>query len=124
MKLREGDNKFAIVDGRIVTQPATPELDKLHAVKDASQACGEFVEWLYIEKHIVLATPHRHTRFCREGEDERGPLNCDAHGGELVGVSVGINTLLAEFFEIDLDKVEAEKRALLDQIRAANGGGK
>ena len=46
--------------------------------------------------------------------------HCDARGGELVGVGVDINKLLAEFFEIDLDKVEAEKRALLDRVRSDN----
>ncbi len=117
MKLKLGSNKVTIQGDRIISHAGTPELDKMHAVKDKSQACGEFVEWLGVEKHIVLASPHNHNSFCR---DEKGHLNCDAHSGELVGVHVGINKLLAEFFEIDLDKIEVEKRALLDEIRKAN----
>lgn len=33
---------------------------------------------------------------------------------------VSINTLLAEYFQIDLDKMEREKQAILDGIRIAN----
>ena len=121
MKLKEGSNKFTVLPDRVIEQSQTPELDKLHAVHEKSQACGEFVEWLGTEKRIVLAMPHTHTSYCR---DEHWHLNCDVHSGELVGVHVGINKLLAEFFEIDLDKVEAEKCALLDEIRKANGDGK
>ena len=32
-----------------------PEHEKLSAISDKSQACGEFIEWLGYEKGIVLA---------------------------------------------------------------------
>jgi hypothetical protein len=124
MKLKEGVNKFTVLPGTVIEHAASPELDKLHAVKDKSQACGEFVEWLGEKHGVVLAKPHIHTRFCREGESAFGPINCDARSGELVRDHVTLTKRLAEFFEIDMDKVEEEKRALLDEIRKANGGGK
>jgi len=35
-------------------EPKCPECDKLHAVKDKSQAIGEFIEWVF-EQGIQFA---------------------------------------------------------------------
>ena len=78
----------------------TPELDKMRAVKDRSQAIGEFIEWLRSKKSYEIA-------FYPEGSDLLFPVN------------TSIEKLLADFFEIDLNKVDAEKRALLKQLRRA-----
>ncbi len=115
MKLKEGSNKFTSLPDRTIVHPQTPELDKLHAVKDKSQACGEFVEWLK-EHKIVLAKIHEHTDHCYEDGDRV----CGASKDELVLDMTRLEKHLANFFEIDLDKVEAEKRALLDEIRKVN----
>ena len=64
-----------------------PEHIKLDEVKEQSQVCGEFYEWLE-KKHIIR------------------PRN-----------SKPIERLLAEFFEIDLDKLEREKRDMLEDLR-------
>lgn len=123
MKLKDGANKFTVLPGAVIAHAPTPELDKLSAVKDRSQACGEFLEWLTQTKGVVLAKPHVHTRHhCREGGSAFGHLDCGMNRGELVHDNVAIERRLAEFFGIDLDKVESEKRALLDDIRKANGG--
>jgi hypothetical protein len=74
-----------------------PECDKLLAVKERSQAIGEFLEWLTGEKGVVLAT------WFPPGRLESGGYR--------------IEKLLAEFFEIDLDKVEQEKRVMLEELR-------
>ena len=79
------------------------ELDKMSAVKEKSQAIGEFLEWLRSEKGYFLAVD--------AGEREGGPYMANYN----------IEQLLAEFFEIDLNKVEQEKRAMLDQLRAVQG---
>jgi len=42
---------------------------------------------------------------------------CCMHEGELVPEQVQIERTLAEFFEIDLDKVERERRAILDALQ-------
>jgi hypothetical protein len=76
-----------------------PEHDKMTAVREQTQAIGEFVDWAADEKGIVLAKI-----------DDRGRAYS---GGRLMD-------LLAEWAGIDLDKIEAEKRQMLDEIRAAN----
>jgi len=75
-----------------------PEHDKLRGVSGKSQAIGEFVDWLG-GKGIILAK--------RQGED-------------LIPAGTRIQALLAEFFEIDEDEIEAEKRVMLLEMRDAN----
>jgi hypothetical protein len=43
-----------------------------------------------------------------------------AQEADLIQLDRSINDVLAEYFEIDLDKVDKEKRAILDGLRAAN----
>ncbi len=76
-----------------------PEHDKLMLVKDRSQAVGEFMEWL-AEQGLFIC--------------ERGRFD-DLH---LTGRNR--EQLLADFFEIDLNVIEAEKRAMLEQLRQAS----
>jgi len=78
--------------------PATPELDKMQNVKHQSQPIGEFMEWLW-SRHIVLAK--------YESDEEMRPRP----------ISYSIEQLLADFFEIDLKKVEEKKRAVLEYLR-------
>lgn len=75
------------------TYPPTPELDKMKALTEKSQAIGEFIDLFLAEKGMIL---------CHE--TEVGFLPC----------SVSIEKLLAEFFGIDLNKVEEERRAILE----------
>jgi hypothetical protein len=98
-----------------VIAPETPEHDKLHEVRERSQAIGEFLEWLG-ERGVSLAVRHQHSDGCRED----GFLICDFREDELASFAFQTNQLLAEFFEIDLDTLEAEKTALLDYQRALN----
>lgn len=82
-----------------------PEHDKLQAVQDDSNVIGTFLdtcgytlcEWL---------NP-------ADMGDEDEP-----HG--YFPVRGSINQILAKHFEIDLDKLEAEKRQMLDAQRALN----
>ena len=80
--------------------PSYPEHDKLRPVKDKSQAIGEFLEWAsdrgwYLAEHV----------------------NGSYH---LYAVAYSIQTVLADYFEIDLNRLDDEKRAMLDEIRSAN----
>ena len=104
----------------------TPELDKLAAVKKESQAIGEFLDWLGDQKGAILATTHIHGPDCLGWDKERGKFNpakieeeyCRlGPDGRLWGYSKRTEDLLAEFFEIDLAKCEAERRAILARIR-------
>ncbi|TXH19655.1 MAG: hypothetical protein E6R03_00270 [Hyphomicrobiaceae bacterium] len=69
--------------------------EKLNTVKDQSQAIGDFLEWLHSEKGIILAS---------YGNSDSNLLTPDGTAKE---------RLIAEYFEIDLDALEAEKRAML-----------
>jgi len=84
------------------------ELAKMGAVKEKSQAIGEFIEWLRDTKSVVFA----------EWVDEICESNCrHKHEARLVSAYVDIESWLAQFFDIDLDKVEKEKRAILKALR-------
>lgn len=72
-----------------------PEHDKLRAVKDRSQACYEFIEWLWEEKRITLAEVD--------------------NTGELWRASYAMQALLAEHFDTNLETLEQEKRAIILQ---------
>jgi len=76
-----------------------PEHDKLSAVAEQTQAIGEFVEWLE-GKGIFLARYVEGSNFPRS-----------VHG---------LRDLLAEWADIDQNKLEAEKRQMLAVCHAAN----
>ena len=82
--------------------PKTPELNKMSAVKDKSQIIGAFLDQLS-QEGVHLAT------YEESRPDEEGlfPLN------------QSIEVTLAKYFDIDLDKVERERRAILEHIRSA-----
>lgn len=74
----------------------TPELDKMLAVKQKSQVISGFIEWL-------------------EGQGiELGRYVTDTR---LAPLHMNIELLLAQYFDIDLDEAENEKRAILEQLR-------
>ncbi len=81
---------------------AYPEHDRMAAISDKSQIIGEFLEWLNYTKgiHLCEQTPDMNDHWWTVDEDPE--------------------KLLAEFFSIDLTKIEAEKRAMLAEVRAAN----
>jgi hypothetical protein len=75
-----------------------PEHDKLLKVRAKSQTCGEFLEWLQ-GKYSLCTFDER--RF----------------GGTWWPVTIDIPRLLADYFEIDLDKVDAEKKEMLVKLQ-------
>lgn len=80
--------------------PETPEIDRMKAIQEESQSIGAFIDWL----------------------DENGMPICkwteydDAHP-QYNPIHLSIEKLLAKYFEIDLDKLENEKQAILDTLR-------
>jgi len=93
------------------------EHERLSLVKDKSQAIGDFVEWL-VEKGIRLCREHEHTDACYDDDDIQHVWpTCDLREGQYVGDYTPITKLLAEHFDIDLDKLEREKRQMLADIR-------
>jgi hypothetical protein len=88
--------------------PPTPALDKQHASIEEghSQEIGQFIEWLHGQGvHFMRWVP----------DDE-------AADNDYVGYWAldhrSLARLLADYFEVDLAAVEAERRAILDAIRA------
>lgn len=81
--------------------PEYPEHEKLKKVQKESQACGSLLEWLQSEKGILFR------KWDEEDEME-------------VPVNRTITDILSEYFEIDQNKLEQEKLAMLDSCRKLN----
>ena len=80
-----------------------PEHEKLQKIADKSQEVGGFIDWLQSEKGVV---------FCIEEQKN--------HGVELRPFHISIEKSLAEYFEIDLEKIQTEKKEILDDIQELN----
>lgn len=129
---------------------ATPEHDKLHALDGKNQTCGDFVTWLQHNGYI-LAKREPANWICEEcgplnvaeaAHSRKGvrfnglfsvaPMYEHKYCGKAVdhspeglyAVPLDITKLLAEYFEIDLQKLEDEKRAILEELRAQQRGGR
>ena len=102
-----------------------PEHEKLSAIKDESQAIGEFLDWL---KGGYEGSPGYEICEHHDGDYSEGALIADALSGREVDrefdpsgwrpVGATIPQLLARYFGIDQDKIEAEKRQMLAELRA------
>jgi len=91
--------------------PPCPECEKLKAVSEYSQKIGEFLTWLVNVKQLDLSK-YQEVEECQYcGED--GMFT----GEQLMPYHTDKEQLLAEFFGIDLKKVEEERRALLSSIQ-------
>lgn len=84
-----------------------PEHNKLVAISKYSQVVGDFLTWLGDERSFFIA------RYQVDGVWDE----------DIVHIDQTIQQLLADFFEIDLDKIEEEKRAMLAVIHDLNQGG-
>jgi hypothetical protein len=100
VRIRKGKTVVGNVETTVAVVVKTPECDKLLAVSDKSQTLADFLEWLRHDRRPSLV-------LCEldEPRDEFYPSR------------LGIEQLLAEYFHIDLNKVEDERRALLEAIR-------
>lgn len=85
--------------------PATPELDRRSEIMDSlrhpHEVLTDFYDWLQ-SRHIWLAHYVKYDEY----RDE-----------QLTPISTNPEVLFAQFFGIDLDKIETEQRALLDYLR-------
>ena len=88
------------------------ECEKMLAVHEESQSIGEFLGWLQTEKKVMFHMEHKHkSACCKKGENVCG------WQGQCGYLHASIDQLLAEYFKIDLKKVEQERRQLLKEIR-------
>ena len=93
--------------------PEFPEHEKLHKVKDQTQAIGEFLDYSeYILAEYRCPHGYKNPADCEESE------YCRAGTGDtmLFQVTGSINDILAEHFGIDLNKLELEKREMIRQM--------
>lgn len=91
----------------LVAYPATPELDKMLACTERSAVLQEFVDWLNEERgYSICEQRPSGMSTATEELDEWWPAS---YGG--------YNKLFADFFGIDLQKVEEERRAVLAHLR-------
>jgi hypothetical protein len=97
-----------------------PEHEKLKAIHEQSQWLGGFLDWLTSTKGYRIAKYFRYYKGSME------PIPEDTHPDDedvfssFMPVSLDINGILADYFDIDLKKIEQEKRAMLDEIRKMN----
>lgn len=89
-----------------MSKVATPELDKMLKVQDENRIVVSFLEWLG-EQEIVLARWFNpECDYCNEDR--------------LLSMTETKEQLLARYYSIDLNKAEAERQALLDDLREQN----
>lgn len=101
------------------------ELEKMESVKNQSQTIGEFLDWVF-EKGWHLSRylskeeyeSDENVDICEPIFKGLKPYRRHRLGeGELISIPINIEKLLAEYFEIDLMKVEEERRELLSRLR-------
>lgn len=94
-----------------------PEHEKLTKIKDESQTIGEFLEWFQHEKKVTACVKHKHDDSCYS---KSGYSCCSFRVDEYAPFPFLTEVLLAEYFKIDLNKIEKEKRQMLDKIKKVN----
>ena len=101
-----------------------PEHEKLAKIKEQSQAIGEFLEWLESKHRSICKWQEGITeadRIIDAFATAHGKGNPDINEEPERGwfpICQSIEKTLAEFFNIDLNKLEQEKRQILEEIRA------
>ena len=85
------------------------ECDKLVEVQEEARTLSEFVDFLRDTKHYQICRRHekKYTDTGKVYDIEFVPI-----------LESEFERLFAEFFNIDLDKVEQERRDLLEKIRS------
>jgi hypothetical protein len=119
----------------------TPELDKRAEVLDEARTLSEFYDWLGQQGvHLMVwRTDITDTRSCLEfncidgkvsfGSSQRDCTKCGGTGWrEVTGIEDWVEDsrrpeqLFADYFGIDLNKVEQEQAAILDELRGMSSG--
>lgn len=77
----------------------TPTLEHMLKIQEQSQICGEFLEWLQTKYAMFRLKEPRDEPFYRGSGDY-----------------INIESVLAEFFEINLEQAEQEKQTLIETI--------
>lgn len=86
----------------------TPELDYQHSIIESGQSelLGKFYDW-FREKEYVI---------CQWVESDEK----DYEDGQYFPIHKSPEELFADFFGVDLNKIEEERRAILEELRGNN----
>lgn len=104
-----------------------PEADKVSEHKQDMQVIGDFLTWLFSNR-LTLCRWQEKTYYDEEGNQishkEIKERNLSWFYSEyhiedegFYPVNYNINDLLAEYFNIDMDKYEEEKRQMLENLQ-------
>jgi hypothetical protein len=105
-----------VINKTVKITVATPELDKMRAVSEQSQAIGEFLD---MSEYVLAQWVDCTSEFHEELGDQGSYYTCwEAH--HLVEVHQSIEEILADYFEIDLKKVESERREIIAALRSSS----
>lgn len=112
-----------------------PELDKLSALKGQTQKLGEFLDWLE-QKGLIISRYHKHSLECVGGSEadlevNRGRLTlkpmpagqkakCGVSEEDIEPMYIKIETMIANYFDLDENKMEDERRAMLADLQKGN----
>jgi len=83
-----------------------PEHEKLKEVQDQSQIIGEFLEWLRSKYEL-----------CEFKDECSECMDCGETVEGYYPINFNIEKILANYYEIDLDKLEQEKRKMLESLK-------
>ena len=89
----------------------TPQLNKLAAVSKSSQVIGEFLD---TSPYILCETVP-----CEKYHSRLAAAACCSQDSHIVPTSKSIQQILAEYFGIDLQEVERERREILRETQEA-----
>lgn len=103
---KETKNKYMhMMDNNEISKSAdkisTPTLDIMLKIQEQTELCGEFLDWLLSRYAVFEKRQRRESPFV----DPNGASDY-----------INKERLLAEFFEIDLDKAEREKESILKSL--------
>lgn len=103
-----------------MAEPEYPEHERLRAIKDQSQAIGEFLDWMSTQG-VVRARWGCHHGYVTTAEVQDEPPECRlcTQTDKLWPDTTRIPDLLASYFGIDQVKLEDEKQAMLETLRAS-----
>ncbi|MHA1952485.1 MAG: hypothetical protein ACW96U_00875 [Candidatus Heimdallarchaeaceae archaeon] len=86
-----------------------PECEKLKDAQDQSQTIGEFLEWLEYRGVVLCVHCNTNSQFFYN------PDLTDEDGFE--PVQKNREDILAQYFDIDLNKVEQERQQILSKLQ-------
>ena len=95
------------------------ECEKLAAVSKDSNKIGAFLDWLIEQKKYYMAQTHTHQDECfvDPDTDNDDDAECGYKQDESHPIHLNIELLLSEYFKVDMNKVEKERRQILADLR-------